>query len=103
MAQTNASKEAQAKKAAEAKAAEETATEVDAAQDAADAEKAAAVVKGTKPVAHTPLSEPEEGLEWFENKGDANIYTTRGRCMPNNRIQLDPEEAKNYKGIEPCQ
>lgn len=92
------------RKAAEAKAraaeenAEEVRDEVKAEQNEDDAKKAAELIGTTS----RQRAKPVEG-ELFINKGRENVFTTVGRCGPEQTIELDPAEAKNYKGLEPCQ
>jgi hypothetical protein len=49
------------------------------------------------------MPEAEKGKAWYVNKSTFNVYTEGGRCMPEQTVQLTPEEAKQYKGLEPCQ
>ena len=49
------------------------------------------------------LPKPEDGKNWYVNRGKTNHYTEVGRCMPNEYIQLTAKEAKAYEGLEECQ
>jgi hypothetical protein len=67
----------------------------------ADAKAAAELVGSTaskKPAASKPTK-----AELYVNKSSVNVYTTVGRCGPDDTVELTPEEAKNYAGLEPCQ
>jgi uncharacterized membrane protein YheB (UPF0754 family) len=87
------------RKAAEAKAraAEENVENLREEQDEADAKKAAELIGTTS----KPKAKPAKG-ELFINNSSDNVFTTVGRCGPGGTVELDPEEAKNYKGLEPC-
>ena len=38
----------------------------------------------------------------YLNGSRENIFTSKGRCAPGQRVKLDEEEAKTYKGLELC-
>ena len=43
------------------------------------------------------------GTEVFVNGSSVNVFTTKGRVAPGERVRVTAEEAKNTKGLEPCQ
>ena len=60
-------------------------------------------------VVEAATSEPEEApgpeptdtnIATFTNTSKVNIFTTQGRCMPGQSVELDIEEAGNYEGLE---
>jgi hypothetical protein len=72
-------------------------------KDGLDDVKAEVVTSKPAPVKPAPLPEPEKGKKWYRNMGNENAFTEVGRCMPGQPIQLTEDQAKQYKGLEPCQ
>lgn len=94
--------EAKAAKAAEAEAAKTD--EAVAAETEAAAEEAVAEAEAAEPAVEAAARpEAAEGSSWYRNGTKFNIFTSKGRCMPNGTVELDDEEAKQCKGLELCQ